>query len=732
MTFELPPEDTREALCFPHFPTRAQCFIFRNWGMVSPEVMASVLGCTAGEILEAADAMGLPVPPDTDPDWVTKGYITLIRANWHLLTYEQLALLLGRDTGWLAYVLKEDDFLSVKLGGKKPRTAPLRPEPLTPDGKRRTAQIRKTVLEARAALPERPARPFDFAPAFAVRCGAPADERDDRFEERIVYSYCALYGDTFADRGLIDASFPDSLLSACRSLGITGIWTQAVLYRLVPFPFDPELSEGHGARLDGMRYLVRKLRKYGLRLFLYLNEPRSMPESFFASPSRAGLKGHTRGKESCLCVSVPAVREYLRDGARTLCSEVPGLGGFITITASENLTNCYSHSTPGMCTCPRCAARSPAEVIADVNTALYEGARSADPGVRFIAWNWGWYGRQENMNGDVADLLPPGAALMSVSEEKVKKTVGGTETSVVDYSISVEGPGDYAKAVWRTARERGHAAYAKLQLGCTWEMAAVPCVPAFEKIYRHMSKITACADVRGLMLGWTLGGFPSPSLRLAQCFYGGRVPTFEEVCGQMFPTADARALAHAFSTLSSAFDEYPFHVGVAYFAPQHAGPSNLLCAEKTGRRATMVGYPYDDLEKWRSIYPEDVFTGQLKKLYTGWARGVAELREAARSAAGTDENLLRTLRWAEVCAIHFESVYDQCVFVRRRDREGVLDAGIISREEELARRLMTLAASDPTVGYESSNHYFYTVNSLLEKILNCRYLQQTGDRQGDK
>ena len=31
-------------------------------------------------------------------------------------------------------------------------------------------------------------------------------------------------------------------------------------------------------------------------------------------------------------------------------------------------------------------------------------------------------------------------------------------------------------------------------------------------------------------------------------------------------------------------------------------------------------------------------------------------------------------------------------------------------------------AHNPTIGYESSNHYFYTRQTLLEKVLNCRYL----------
>jgi hypothetical protein len=37
-------------------------------------------------------------------------------------------------------------------------------------------------------------------------------------------------------------------------------------------------------------------------------------------------------------------------------------------------------------------------------------------------------------------------------------------------------------------------------------------------------------------------------------------------------------------------------------------------------------------------------------------------------------------------------------------------------------RLAELAAEDPTVGFEASNHYYYTPHLLRERVLNCRRL----------
>ena len=40
-------------------------------------------------------------------------------------------------------------------------------------------------------------------------------------------------------------------------------------------------------------------------------------------------------------------------------------------------------------------------------------------------------------------------------------------------------------------------------------------------------------------------------------------------------------------------------------------------------------------------------------------------------------------------------------------------------EAKLAAEVMALQAVDPTIGYESSNHYFFTRSTLLEKLINC-------------
>ena len=224
MYIQLPPVQDK-SLPIPHFPAPFQAVIFRNWGMVPPERIAAVIDTDVETVINEAHKLGLR-GEGWQSAWLEKGYITIIRDNWFLLDYDKLCTLLGWTRQQLSFTLREDDFLEVKLGNFKPTTPDVSWRPLCEAEELRTREICDIVTQALDSLPEPAALPFDFAPGFsAIDFSAPGDA----FEERILYSYCSLYGDTFTDRRLLDESFPDELLAAYRKLGITGIWTHIVL-----------------------------------------------------------------------------------------------------------------------------------------------------------------------------------------------------------------------------------------------------------------------------------------------------------------------------------------------------------------------------------------------------------------------------------------------------------------------------------------------------------------------
>ena len=143
-------------LRYPWLPAEFQLVVLRNWNLVPLERLAATLRTTAERIREAAAALGLPpaAPEKTLRRWETRGYLTVIRANWEILSAEQLLELLGWERGKLVRVLLEEDFMWTKMGAFKPKCAEVRWRELTYEEKITTAMIRKVIAPLAAARPE--------------------------------------------------------------------------------------------------------------------------------------------------------------------------------------------------------------------------------------------------------------------------------------------------------------------------------------------------------------------------------------------------------------------------------------------------------------------------------------------------------------------------------------------------------------------------------------------------
>ncbi len=730
---ELPAGSAPPPVAVAHFPDLLHAYVWRNWELVPPERLAAVVGATPAQIVEMGKAMGLPAAPAISEERWRRSYITIIRRNWHLLPYEQLLTLLDWSAERLAYTLREDDFLFVKLGNLKPRCEPIVYTPPDEVARAQEARIASWTREAfPAGLGEGTDPLFGFVNRLSEPPGAQEKEAPaGRFSPRFCASYFALYGDPLLD--LEAAGYPEGYLARLAASGVDGIWLHAVLYKLAPFPWDMNLSQAHEQRIENLRRLTARARKHGLGVYLYLNEPRAMPLEFFES--RSDLKGVEEGQHAALCTSAAPIQDYLRNAVAHVCRGVPDLAGFLTITASENLTNCWSHHRGGEC--PRCGARGAAEVIGEVNALVQQGIDASGSQARLLAWDWGW--KDEDAPKIIAQL-PDKASLVSVSEWSIPIQRGGISSVVGEYSISVIGPGPRATRHWALARERGLRAVAKIQANNTWELSAAPYIPAVANVAKHAANLRS-AGVDGIMLGWSLGGYPAPNLEVVAETGRPDAPSPEDamraVAERRYGPTMAPAIMEAWQAFSTAFSEFPYHGGLVYTAPLQTGPANPLWAEPTGHKASMVGFPYDDLDAWRAVFPPEVFIAQFRKVAEGFDTAIEKLESAAREMSlekAFARALAGELDVARVCAIHFRSVANQADFVvARRDLAQAIIAkdaeraiarleDLLESESNLASRLYTIQRRDARIGYEATNHYFYVPLDLAEKVLNCRDL----------
>ena len=810
-----------------HFPTAHQTVIFRLWECVPCKKLAQVLRTTEENIAKAAEEMGLGQQVFLDK-WLSRGYITILRAMWNVLPDEQLLQLLDYTEERLNFILKEDDFLGIKLG-EKCDCPPVYYRELTKAEAERTRRIKAAMDEFVSPLKARGFEaPFDFynthryAPLCAGETGAVrvdsswylryphhdplllemmadfrafaavygVEVRDDattekgitvtldetiedeeyhevtvtasaitisagsavgalrglyllenqaartgafafdpmsvkrktRVKIRYIYSFSSLYTDVLECDTRI--SFPDELLAAYGRAGINGIWIQGLLAQLTPHPFMPEWSEGWQQRLDTLAALCNRCARYGIKVYMYINEPRQLPTEFFDDhPDMKGTMRFRSPQVATLCSSHPKVHQYLRDSMRTLCTAAPNIGGFIVLTQSENNTTCYSngavYNEKIVDMCPVCGKRQVSDTLADVLGAIRQGVRDVNDKIDIIVYAWCF--SKHFLEGDLERLirmLPKDMIYLQVSESAMPIQIGGIDGVVGDYSLSIVGPGEAAKDQWQLAQKGGLHTMAKVQINTSWECASAPFLPVFGNVDRHISNLMA-EGVENLMLSWTHGGYISDNLRIAASYFfedaeGSEKNSLEQTIRSNFGRW-ASAVTAAQELFCQAFREFPFSVGSMYYGPSNTGAGNLLYPQNSNMTATMTCYPYDHLEKWRSLYPVEIYQSQYHKICETWEKGLELIQDMPNCEFKDMAYYGYTL---------FAASRNQIDYILARDHQAdeATMAAIVENELKQAVKALTIALRNSAVGYEAANHYYVSRTALAEKIVQCRYL----------
>ena len=374
---------------------------------------------------------------------------------------------------------------------------------------------------------------------------------------------------------------------------------------------------------------------------------------------------------------------------------------------SENPTHCnFTHGTE----CPVCKQIPMYKSASQVNNVIYRAMKDSGCGGELICNLWGWssylaWSDEEIQKG--IHSLDEGISVMSVSEYDLEIEKGGVKSRVIDYSISNPGPSKVSVKNFALADQTHHNKYAKIQASNSWECAAVPYIPVFDLVYEHLENLCRCG-VEDLFLTWTQGGYPSPSVALA-CEFDESFDLetwYERNYGDDSVRGDIELFCKAFR-------DYPFSVKALYLSPHTLGPANLWDIEPEEKGSTMVCFAYDDIESWVVPYGANVYLSQMDIMCHFWKEGI-ELLELAEKNAKVEE----LLRYAKVVYCHYMSDILQTKFAlyKRKDvRSGMAEC--VRTERKNAEELLHLMQSDAKIGYEASNHYFYTERNLIEKII---------------
>ena len=707
------------------FPDVLSAYVFRNWGLVPPATLAAAIGAQPADVVRIAEEMGLQGQAAVSPLWRTLGYATLLRRNWHLLPYAQLMALTGKNRRQLRSALTEDDYLGTKLGMPKPHCPRLVYSAASAAAGRAGRLAIRRKLAAQKALPDATdgeAR-FAFLGRFGHDAAIPPPPGEPRFDLRMIYPFSADYGSVLEDDSLV--SCPEGLFADLAACGVNAVWLHAVLAELTTDPLYPEFGHDAPRLLANLRRLVARAGRHGIKVILYINEPRPQPAAFFDHAGREGMRGSRRTRYglayNCMCTQHPETLRWLRDAMAQLFRSVEGLGGVFTITMSENATHCASQFHRSN-TCARCRDRPYSAFILEVNRAIYDGVKAAAPAAHVIFNDTAW---PDDAPETVVPHLPKGGRLVLWSEKMMPFSQAGLKLNVNEYSISKPGPGPRACALWAAAKKAGLKADAKLQVNTSWEICAVPYLPTMDLVAEHVANL-ATGVVDGVMLSWSLGGHPSPNLALVSRFRAGRCDResiLDELAAMRYGPEAAAAVRAAWATYSDAFRNYPMQWQTVYYSPVQMGPANLLYREPTGWSATMVNTAYDDFSRWTAGYAANrmAWVELMERTAAGFAQGderwsaaCARMTGAARERAERERTIFRA------ATLHFRSAADQARFVLARDkgdRAGMRACAV--RELSTAREMLDLVRRDSALGYESSNRYMYVPNDFREKMLAC-------------
>ncbi len=382
--------------------------------------------------------------------------------------------------------------------------------------------------------------------------------------------------------------YPEEYLNRLASEGINGLWLTVGFRDLCP----SELFPGHGKdstkRLAKLRRTALKCARYGIKIYVFCIEPDGFGKDPEYLRSMSYLEGNPEfeGQKTewavYFCPSTGKAKKYLEDSAYHIFSNVPELGGLIDINLGERPTHCYSATGNFFdCNCPRCSKRQPWEVFADVTASISKGMRKANPRAEMISWLYTPYMFEHKGKSveeyfqvmrDIAAHVPENVTLQVNFESTGKVMQLGRERTALDYWLAWPGPSKLFKDCARTAVKAGARMSAKIQVGCSHEVATVPFVPVPGNLYK---KYRAMRDlgVSSVMQCWYFGNYPGLMNKAAGELSFFPFPDNEDDFLLSLAGIDwgknAAKVSRAWKLFQKSYSEFPVNLPFTWYGPVH-------------------------------------------------------------------------------------------------------------------------------------------------------------------
>lgn len=566
----------------------------------------------------------------------------------------------------------------------------------------------------------------------------------------------------------IAASCTDEALARVAEEGFTAILLQGNLYNLMNSSVFTELNSPHAQqRLASIQTAIDRGRKHGVDVFLYFNEPVSVPIGHAFWKTHIHLRGVEKWSSYALCTSTPEVRAFFDDAVATAMNPLKNLGGVLLITSCESQTHCWSkirlRQGDAPPTCPRCRDREPADLVLELLDTWSKTRRQHATPFRVIAWNWEWSYWYEDPPVKIVRRLPPGIELMLDMEIGGKRSWGERRAIVGEYSLGYVGPSDRLVATQDAVAGMNVPVHAKIQLNITHEMATVPNMPVMATIHGKLAAMST-RGVAGFLACWSFGSAATMNTFALRLFM--REPArfldeqaFLEALAREYlgveKPGDVERVVRAWRLFSEAMKHYPLGVNLIYHGPNNDAPGRVLSLKFRGEalgRTWVADPPGDDPSRCLGEWSVDEVIMWFEKARDGWAEGLREYETVLGGPMGMshhDKNeatdphpkpLLKKgegtrcfeeLSCARMIGVQFASIVNVFRFHRARARvtkeRGLTAPCELPRDAELlaimreeianAEKARPLVEADARLGFhEDFQGYKYNAAMIRAKI----------------
>ena len=504
--------------------------------------------------------------------------------------------------------------------------------------------------------------------------------------------------------------YPDEYLNRLAGEGVNGLWLTIAFRDLCRTSFCPP-SPDRERRLAKLRDTVSRCLRYGIRTWAFCIEPTGLFPGDILLEKHPELKGAPTWDRFAFCPSTESGRQYIYESVKDLFTQVPKLGGILNISYGERPTTCLSSANvvnESPVKCPRCAAVPKWEILFRSLSAMRSGMPES---AQLISW---LYMARPTSRSEwvfrIAEHTPENVILQYNLESNGTKMQLGKPRKGGDYWLSYTGPSQDFREIAGRAAKTGTALSAKIQVGCSHEVATVPFVPVPGLLYRKYREMKLCG-VSSVMQCWYFGNYPGLMNRAAgmlarEDFANSDEDDFLVRLARPEWGEKAPAVAAAWKMLGDAYENYPLDNMMQYYGPMHSGVIWPLFPEVALKPLAPTwkpdfGYSGDVIGECLGNHTLEEAVILTRRMADGWEKGL-KLWQSCGSHPD--------IGVAEALSIQFRSASDILNFYLLREKliAGIRPAATLDAMEEIVRReignserLIPSCKADSRLGFHS-------------------------------